>query len=171
MDEQVVLVDEKDLQVGTAGKTEVHIKGLLHRAVSVFIFNSRGELLLQRRAMSKYHCGGLWSNTCCGHPMPGESPKAAAERRLQDEMNMKVQLIYINSFIYKAALGNGLIEHELDHVYYGVSDFSPDPNPLEADDWKYLSPAMLKSELNANPQLYTPWLKICIDSKILGELI
>jgi isopentenyl-diphosphate delta-isomerase len=171
MDEQVVLVDEKDRPLGYAGKMESHVRGLLHRAVSVFIFNSRGELLLQKRATSKYHCGGLWSNTCCGHPLPGESAVVAAERRLKDEMRMNIKLTFINAFIYKAQLANGLIEHEYDHVFYGMSDDVPDINPFEADDWKYINPAILKSELIEKPEIYTPWLKICIESNILGKLI
>jgi len=171
MDENVILVDEKDMQIGIAGKTEVHVKGLLHRAVSVFIFNGKGELLLQKRARTKYHCAGLWSNTCCGHPLPGESPVDAAMRRLSFEMGMRVDLIYLNSFIYKADLKNGLIEHELDHVYYGVSESIPELNLKEADEWKYISRDELKMQLQNNPELYTPWLKICIDSMIMGELI
>ncbi len=171
MDENVILVDEKDNTVGIAGKTEVHVKGLLHRAVSVFIFNSKGELLLQRRAKTKYHCAGLWSNTCCGHPLPGESVMDAAKRRLLDEMGMKAELIFTDSFVYLADLKNGLIEHELDHVFYSVSDKPPRLNPAEADDWKYMSADELKNDLQNNADKYTPWLKICVDRKLLGELI
>jgi isopentenyl-diphosphate delta-isomerase len=171
MDDKVVLVNEKDVQVGIAGKTEVHSKGLLHRAVSVFIFNSSGEILLQKRAQTKYHSAGLWSNTCCGHPLPGESAVDAALRRLNDEMGIKTNLNYLNSFIYKANLKNGLIEHELDHVFYGVSDSQPDINPEEADDWKYMIVEKFKADIEKNADSYTPWLKICIDRKILGKLI
>ena len=171
MEEQVILVDEKDRQTGFAGKFEAHRKGHLHRAVSVFIFNSQGELLLQKRAKGKYHSSGLWSNTVCGHPLPGENTMDAANRRLQQEMGMKVALSTIGSFTYKEKVGNGLVEHELDHVYYGISDTVPVPDPSEAEDWKYISIEKLKADLLRQPELYTCWLKICVDRKILGEFI
>jgi isopentenyl-diphosphate delta-isomerase len=171
MDEMLVLVDAMDKAIGSATKTEVHAKGLLHRAFSIFIFNSRGELLLQRRAKTKYHSAGLWTNTCCGHPLQNESIIDAARRRLKEEMNMSVPFEEICSFQYKAEFDNGLIENEIDHIYYGVSDVIPYPNLDEVDEWKYISPAGLVSDVIINAEDYTAWFKIVLKEKLLGELI
>ena len=157
--EEVVLVDENDNEVGTAEKLEAHKKGLLHRAFSVFIFNSKGELLLQRRASDKYHSGGLWSNTCCSHPRPGEKLISAATRRLKEEMGIETTLSQTFSFTYKVNLENGLTEHEYDHVFLGVFDGSPKVNPSEATDWKWIDVEDLKKDIEANPRKYTYWLK------------
>lgn len=171
MDEVLILVDENDHQIGVAGKTEIHEKGLLHRAFSIFIFNSKGELLLQRRAKTKYHSAGLWTNTCCGHPLHNETIIEAAGRRLSEEMNMYVKLEQVCAFQYKAEFGNGLTENEIDHVFYGVSDDLPFANPAEVDEWKYIMPERLVEDIKLNPHLYTAWFKIVIEKKLLGDLL
>jgi len=163
MTEQVVLVDEYDQPIGQMEKMEAHEKGLLHRAFSIFIFNTKGELLLQQRAENKYHSGGLWTNTCCSHPRYGESNEVAAIRRLKEEMGMECELNYGFNFIYKAAFADGLIEHELDHVFFGVSDELPEINKTEVESYKYVNLKFLTDDINANPELYTPWLKICLE--------
>lgn len=171
MKDLVILVDENDNPLGNIVKAEAHLKGLLHRAFSIFIFNGEGKLLLQKRAQTKYHSGGLWTNTCCGHPSPGEIISDAANRRLYEEMKIKTRLSSVCSFKYKADLNNGLIEHEIDHVFYGLTDQVSEPDPLEAEDWKYIDPINLVSDINKQPEIYTAWLKICIDRKIFDELI
>lgn len=158
--EPVVLVDEKDNETGIAEKLEAHRKGLLHRAFSVFVFNSKGELMLQKRAASKYHSGGLWSNTCCSHPFPGEVVTDAAKRRLQEEMGFTCDLDKSFAFIYKAELDNDLIEHEYDHVLIGHYNDAPHLNPQEVEDWKWIGLAELKADMERNPRNYTMWLKI-----------
>lgn len=160
--EEVVLVDEKDHEIGLMEKMEAHQKGLLHRAFSVFIFNSRGELLLQKRASSKYHSGGLWTNTCCSHPRKDETALDAAKRRLQEEMGMNCALEKAFHFIYKSALDNELTEHELDHVFIGFTDDKPNLNPEEAEDFKYISLEKLNQEIESNPNNFTIWLKTCL---------
>jgi isopentenyl-diphosphate delta-isomerase len=166
MNSNVVLVNEHDDEVGLMPKLEAHEKGLLHRAFSVFVFNSDGNLLLQKRADSKYHSAGLWSNTCCSHPYPGEEVMAGATRRLKEEMGFTADLKFIYSFIYKAALENSLTEHELDHVFFAISDLKPVPNPEEVSDYKYVSPRALAKDLKTNPGAYTEWLKICFSELI-----
>ncbi len=131
MEEQVILVDEQDNQIGLAPKMEAHIKGLLHRAFSIFIFDEKGHLLLQQRALEKYHSAGLWTNTCCSHPRNNETTIEAAQRRLQEEMGMTCRLREIFSFVYRAELENELIEHEFDHVFIGVTNDLPTINPEE----------------------------------------
>lgn len=162
MDELLILVDDKDNELGTMDKLTVHQKGLLHRAFSVFIFNSKGELLLQQRADDKYHSGGLWTNTCCSHPRTGEKVSDAVHRRLQEEMGMTCELYFKFSFIYKKQFDNGLTEHELDHVYFGRSDELPKPNKEEVKDWKYLTLDELASAIKDNPHQYTEWLKVSL---------
>jgi isopentenyl-diphosphate Delta-isomerase len=162
MSDFVILVDAKDKQIGIMPKLEAHEKGVLHRAFSVFIFNSKGEVLLQQRALSKYHSPGLWSNTCCSHPNPNESNGDAANRRLMEEMGMVCELQPVFSFIYQVAFENGLIEHEFDHVYFGKSDSLPEINKFEVNDWKYISVSDLLNEIRLNPNKYTEWLKKCI---------
>ena len=139
MEEQVILVNEKDEPIGLMGKMEAHEKGLLHRAFSVFVFNSKQEVLLQQRAACKYHSPNLWTNTCCSHPRAGETNQQAGERRLQEEMGLQVPLREVFSFIYKAPFDNGLTEHEYDHVLVGYSDAQPQINPEEVASWKWLS--------------------------------
>ncbi|GGE64744.1 isopentenyl-diphosphate delta-isomerase [Pedobacter psychrotolerans] len=166
MEDQVILVDVNDFPVGYMEKLEAHQKGILHRAFSIFIFNSKDELLLQQRAINKYHSGGLWTNTCCSHPKPGENNLEAANRRLMEEMGMKTDLSYAFNFTYRAAFDNGLIEHEFDHVFFGKSDLLPILNREEVENFKYLSLPSLKEELQRNPDDYTPWLRICLDKVI-----
>lgn len=157
MEENVILVDEKDNEIGLMGKTEAHKKALLHRAISVFIFNPDGEWLLQRRAFSKYHSGGLWTNTCCTHPLPDESNLDAANRRLKQEMGMHCSLKELFSFTYKEALDNELTEHELDHVFIGTTDLAPIINPNEVAEFKYVSYQDLELDITNNTSEYTAW--------------
>jgi len=163
MEEQIILVDDNDNEIGTMEKQEAHLKGKLHRAISVFIFNSKGDLLLQQRAISKYHSGGLWSNACCTHPRKGESTEKAAKRRLAEEMGMRCDLNFRFSFIYRAELANGLIEHEFDHVYFGESDDEPILNAEEAENFKYENIYTLISNVKKNGSEYTEWFKICLE--------
>jgi isopentenyl-diphosphate delta-isomerase len=161
--ENVILVDEQDIEIGTLEKIEAHQKALLHRAFSVFVFNTKGQILLQRRYEHKYHSGGLWTNTCCGHPRPGEYTKSAAERRLNEEMGFRIELNKEFDFIYQTKFGNGLTEHELDHVFYGKFNDAPKPNPQEVSDWKYVDWNALTDDIKNNPDQYTVWFKICVD--------
>lgn len=161
MNEDLILVDKNDITCGRLEKMEVHRLGLLHRAFSVFILNSSGELLLQQRADHKYHSGGLWTNTCCSHPRYGENTSDAVNRRLQEEMGMSCKTKFAFSFIYKAPFDNGLIEHEFDHVYVGVTNKQPLPAVEEVKNWKYAGLAELATDLKNNPQNYTEWFKIC----------
>jgi len=166
MEDQVILVNEQDEMVGVGEKFKTHQAGLLHRAFSIFTLNSHGELLVQRRAPGKYHSAGLWSNTCCGHPRPGEEVILAAGRRLKAEMGLDCPLKEIGSFIYRADVGNGLIEHEFDHLLIGSSDVDPTPNLEEAIGWKWATFAMLGRELSDRPQEFTPWLKVIMDTQL-----
>ena len=161
--EEVVLVDQKNNVVGYMEKIEAHEKGLLHRAFSIFIFNTNNELLLQQRAFSKYHSGGLWTNTCCSHPRKQEKFIDAANRRLIEEMGMSVALEKAFSFIYKAHLDQDLIEHELDWVFIGRSDDLPQINKEEVASCKYINFQDLLIDVNDNPDIYTEWLKICLN--------
>ena len=161
--ENVILVDEKDNQVGLMPKLEAHQKGLLHRAFSVFIFNTDYKLLLQKRASSKYHSGGLWTNTCCSHPRDGEDIIDAANRRLNEEMGIKTSLRKVFDFIYTAKLDNNLIENEFDHVFYGVYDIDPIINKDEAEDFKWVDMETLKNDIENNKDQYTVWFKIAFD--------
>ncbi|MFK7787004.1 MAG: isopentenyl-diphosphate Delta-isomerase [Crocinitomicaceae bacterium] len=161
--EHVILVDELDQPLGEMEKMEAHEKGLLHRAFSVFIFNDQNELLLQKRASSKYHSGGLWSNSCCSHPRTGEGIVDAGMRRLTEEMGFTVPLDAVFSFIYKAELDNSLTEHELDHVLIGRFNEAPNMNPDEVEDWKYIDLASLATDMAHHPEAYTEWFKIVFD--------
>ena len=162
MNDYLILVDEKDRQWGKLEKLMVHQLGLLHRAFSVFIFNSKGELLLQQRADDKYHSGGLWTNTCCSHPRFGEEISWAIERRLKEEMGMSCKTDFVFSFIYKTKFENGLTEHEFDHVYFGISDELPFPEKAEVQNWSYITLETLEREILYKPEKYTEWLKICL---------
>jgi len=164
MNELVILVNEKDEPLGTMDKLEVHQKGLLHRAFSTFIFNDSGQLLLQRRAMEKYHSANLWTNTCCGHPRPEEHTIDAAKRRLKEEMGIETNLEKKFDFIYKAQLDNNLIEHELDHVFIGQYNDPPILNLNEASEYNWVSIGKLKYEIKQYSQKYSEWLKIAIHS-------
>ena len=161
--EKVILVDENDNQVGVMPKLEAHQKGLLHRAFSVFIFNSKYELLLQKRASSKYHSGGLWTNTCCSHPREGEEILDAANRRLIEEMGIETSLRKVHDFIYKAELDNDLTEHEFDHVLYGIYNEDPIINKDEADDFKWIDMNSLNEDIKTNGDNYTIWFKIAFE--------
>lgn len=161
-EEFVVLVDEQDKEIGTIEKLQAHTEGRLHRAISIFVFNSKNELLLQQRAQGKYHSSDLWSNTCCSHPRPGESNEAAAHRRLVEEMGMDCKLSEVFSFIYRAKLDNNITEYEYDHVFTGTTDALPVPNALEAAGWKYMSIDELEHDMEERPALYTEWFKICL---------
>ena len=163
MEEQVILVNERDEPIGLMGKMEAHEKGLLHRAFSVFIFNSKQEVLLQQRASCKYHSPNLWTNTCCSHPRAGETNLQAGERRLQEEMGMQVPLEEVFSFIYKAPFDNGLTEHELDHILIGYYNDSPIINPDEVSNWRWTSPKNIKADITKFPHQYTEWFKIIFD--------
>lgn len=158
----VILVDKYDRAVGTMPKMESHEKGILHRAFSVLIFNSKRELLLQRRAYDKYHSGGLWANTCCSHPVPGEDTVSAAQRRLKEELGMRAELIYIKSFIYQADLDHGLQEHELDHIFIGYSDELPIPNREEVAEYRYATLAKIREDMYHAPDHYAEWFKIIV---------
>ncbi len=167
--EKVILVDAEDKQIGVMEKIEAHEKALLHRAFSVFIMNARGELMLQQRALDKYHCGGLWTNTCCSHQREGESTLEAAERRLEEEMGFKTPMEEKFSFIYKAPFDNGLTEHELDHVLVGYYEGIPILNKEEAASWKWIKLDKVKEEILQYPEKFTPWFKI-IFQKFYEEL-
>lgn len=169
MTEYVVLVDELDNKVGLMEKMEAHINPTLHRAFSIFIFNSKNEMLLQQRALSKYHTPGLWTNTCCSHPRDGESLHDAANRRLQEEMGMQCELKEAFSFIYKADVMQGLVEHEFDHVFIGTSDDLPIINKDEVESFRYDTVENIKADIERNPQNYTAWFKIAFD-KLLETL-
>jgi isopentenyl-diphosphate delta-isomerase len=160
-EEEVILVNENDQAIGTMPKLKAHIEGKLHRAFSVFIFNRSGELLLQQRALDKYHSAGKWTNTCCSHPRPGEDLTIAAKRRLKEEMGMECELNPAFSFSYRAELENGLIENEYDHVYFGISDLLPQPNPDEVSGFRYTTLTALQESLIHDPSNYTAWLRIC----------
>lgn len=161
--EFVVLVDKDDNQLGLMEKMEAHEKGLLHRAFSVFLFNSKGEMLLQQRAISKYHSGGLWTNTCCSHPRDGEKTIDAAHRRLEEEMGFDCDIEKAFHFIYKSELDNDLTEHELDHVFMGEYEGEIKPNPVEVESYKYISIPDLVKDVEENPADYTEWFKICLE--------
>lgn len=162
MEEWVILVNPRDEVVGFGEKMQAHVEGALHRAFSVFIFNSKGELLTQRRALSKYHSGGLWSNTCCGHPRPGEPTEGAARRRLREELGLECELERVFHFVYKVKLDNGLWEHEFDHVFAGRFDAPPLPNPDEVCDWRWASLPSLCRDAKISPSLYTRWFSLCL---------
>ena len=170
-DQLLILVDEKDKEWGKLEKMEVHRLGLLHRAFSVFIFNSAGELLMQQRAENKYHSASLWSNTCCSHPTFGEDLKQAVNRRLKEELGLKVNTEFLFSFIYKIRFDNGLTEHEFDHVFFGISDHRPHPDPAEVKNIKYVKPEDLEKDLAENPGLYSEWLRLCFRDIISNDKI
>jgi isopentenyl-diphosphate delta-isomerase len=161
--EEVVLVNEKDEVVGTGEKIRTHQFGVLHRAFSTFIFNSEGQLLLQKRTSTKYHSRGLWSNTCCGHPRLNESTQDASRRRLREEMGFDCDVREVFQFVYRAKLEDGLTEHEYDHVFVGTFDGNPVPDGSEVDDWKWMSLAALNVDLQEKPEIYTCWFKIALD--------
>lgn len=167
--EFVILTDENDNIITTQSKLEAHQQGNLHRAFSVFIFNKSGEMLLQQRALDKYHSGGKWSNACCSHPRQGEKTENAAHRRLQEEMGFDCEIEKAFDFIYRAQLDRGLIEHEFDHVFVGTYDGEITPNPDEVENCKWMRVADLKEDVQNNPDDYTVWFKIALD-RVLNYL-
>ena len=160
LEQDVILVDEQDKPVGSMKKMEAHQKGLLHRAFSVFIFNSGGEMLLQQRAKNKYHSGGLWTNACCSHPNPGEDIQTAASRRLKEEMGFTTELKKIFDFIYRSDFENGLTEFEFDHVFIGEYNGPFDPDQNEISDYSFKSLDEIRSLLQQQPELFTAWFHI-----------
>lgn len=162
-EEKVILVNEKDEPVGLMPKMEAHEKALLHRAFSVFILNSKNEIMLQQRAADKYHSPLLWTNTTCSHQREGETNIEAGNRRLMEEMGIKTELKELFSFIYKAPFDNGLTEHELDHVMIGYYDDKPNINREEAESWKWMSIDAVKEDMKANPEIYTVWFRIIFE--------
>ncbi len=163
MPDDIILVDELDRQIGTAEKMAAHRSGRLHRAFSILIFNTQGEMLIQKRARGKYHSGGLWTNACCSHPRAGAYILPEANRRLFEEMGIQCELEEIFSFIYRAEFENGLVENEFDHVFWGTTDADPRLNPEEAEDWRRLGLENLRAEIATNPEHFTPWFRIIIE--------
>lgn len=159
---EVVLVDANDNPMGVMEKMEAHVQGALHRAFSIFLYNGKGELLLQRRALDKYHSAGLWSNTCCSHPLPDEPLLVAAERRLMEEMGLTCVMVKAFDFIYKASIGNSMIEHEFDHVFFGTTEELPSVNEVEVSDWKWVSLFDVYIDVQLHPDMYTEWFKIAL---------
>jgi len=160
MEEQVILVDTKDNQLGLMPKMEAHEKALLHRAFSVFVFNDKGELMLQQRAADKYHSPLLWTNTCCSHQRNGETNLQAGKRRLQEEMGFTCELKEVFWFVYKAPFDNGLTEHELDHVMVGKFSDEPNINKEEVESYKWMTLEAIKADMEIQPEIYTEWFKI-----------
>ena len=159
-EEKVILVDKEDNAIGTMYKMEAHEKAVLHRAFSVFILNRKGELMLQQRALHKYHSPGLWTNTCCSHQREGEGNIEAGTRRLKEEMGFKTALEELFSFTYKTSFDNGLTEHEFDHVMFGYYDGFPKINLEEVASWKWMSLTRIKIDMEKHPENYTAWFKI-----------
>jgi isopentenyl-diphosphate delta-isomerase len=163
--ERVILVDELDREIGFAEKLAAHRAGTLHRAFSVFVFDASGRLLLQRRAAGKYHSGGLWSNTACGHPRPGEGTLSAARRRLREEMGVECGLRDAFGFVYRAEVGGALVEHEFDHVFVGEYADDPAPDEAEVEGWKWIALDDLRGELARAPEAYSAWLRLVVGSR------
>ncbi len=163
MEEQVILVDTNDQAVGLMPKMEAHEKGVLHRAFSVFILNDKNQLMLQQRALHKYHSPGLWTNTCCSHQRDGEDNISAGKRRLQEEMGFETELSEVTSFIYKAPFDNGLTEHELDHIMIGHHNDAPDVNPEEVANWKWMALEAVRDDIMHHPEHYTAWFIIIFE--------
>jgi isopentenyl-diphosphate delta-isomerase len=167
--EMVILVDQNDKAIGTMEKMEAHRRGELHRAFSVLVFNSKGEILLQKRARHKYHSGGLWTNACCSHPLPGEKMEDAARRRLLEEMGIDLQPEFAYKFMYKTALDQNLIENEYDHVFTATFDGEPQINKEEVEAWKFADVALLKADMEENPEAYTYWFRLILQHPALNS--
>jgi isopentenyl-diphosphate Delta-isomerase len=159
----VILVDENDNETGVIEKLQAHELGLLHRALSVIIFNDTGKMLLQKRAAEKYHSAGLWTNACCSHPLPGEEVATAAHRRLREEMGIETALQFAGTFIYRTTFANGLTEHEYDHLFTGIYNGVPQPDPAEVSEWKWMSMADLHRDLKSNAAHYSFWFHLIIE--------
>ncbi len=168
IDERVILVDAADRPIGIAPKLAVHRDGRLHRAFSVFVFDPRGRLLLQRRALGKYHSGGLWSNTCCGHPRPGETTAAAATRRLHEEMGFDCPLQPAGAIVYRARVVEELWEHEYDHLFTGRHEGDPRPDPAQVEEWRWIAIDDLSVELQEKASSFTPWFQPALQ-RVLGR--
>jgi isopentenyl-diphosphate delta-isomerase len=164
MIEEVILVDENDNAIGRMEKMEAHEKGALHRAFSVFIFNAKGEMLLQRRAAHKYHSGSLYTNACCSHPRPGESTSDAAARRLKEEMGLVATLEFKTKFRYKSLFENNLSEHEIDHVFVGTTSRDPVIDPGEVMSYKWMGVDEIKNEIKMAPESFTTWFRIAMEN-------
>lgn len=163
--EELILVDADDREVGVGEKLQTHREGALHRAFSVFVFDRRGRLLMQKRAAAKYHSAGLWSNTACGHPRPGEATRDAARRRLREEMGFDCELREAFEFVYRAEVGDRLVEHEYDHVFAGTHDRDPAPDHAEVEDWRWVEMGELRRELREAPERYSFWLKLAVEDE------
>ena len=163
MAQELILVDEENNIKGYGEKLEVHKKGLLHRAFSIFVVNENGELMLQKRAIEKYHSGGLWANTCCSHPLKEEEREDTIHKKLVQEMGFDCDLEPLFKFIYRAELDNNMIEYELDQVYIGFYEDDPKPNPEEVCEWKWMNIEMLKNDMQRSPEIYVYWLKAAFD--------
>lgn len=170
MEEMLIIVDHKDNPIRSEGKIAVHQQGLLHRAFSIFIFDSKGRLLLQQRAYGKYHSAGLWTNSCCGHPRWEENTDEAASRRLREEMGFSTRLKKVYSFTYHAKVPGNLIEHEFDHIYVGLFDGYPQVNPDEAADWLWIDISQLNHKLKSQPENFTVWFRTIIKNVNSNEL-
>lgn len=160
--EEVILVDENDNAIGTMEKLEAHRRGVLHRAFSILVFNSKGQVLLQKRSIKKYHSGGLWTNTCCSHPQPGEDMDSAMRRKLKQEMGFEASPVFSHKFIYKVNLENDLTEHEYDHVYVARYDGDPEINQDEVEDWRFEDLPALRQSIEKNPEKFTYWFKLIL---------
>lgn len=165
--ESVVLVDQEDNVIGTMEKMEAHRRGLLHRAFSILLFNSKGQMLLQKRSTSKYHSAGLWTNACCSHPLPDEPMSLATKRRLMQEMGIDLTTEFAYKFIYRAPLDHGLTEHELDYVFVGQFDGAPNVNKDEVSEWKFADLNFLREDIAKHPNEYTAWFKLILNHREL----
>jgi isopentenyl-diphosphate delta-isomerase len=168
---EIILVNDADEATGSGQKLWVHQQGLLHRAFSVLVFNNNNELLIHQRALDKYHSGGLWTNTCCGHPNAGEEIKAAAERRLGEEMGFTTSLDFLYKFHYIAHFDNGLTENEIDHVFVGIYNETFEVNPTEVIAYKWVSVAEITEEAQRNPQDYTVWFRKILKSEAFNVFV
>lgn len=169
MEKKVILVDENDNAIGLEEKLKVHQEGRLHRAISVYLFNSKGETIMQQRAAGKYHSGLLWSNTCCSNCYEGESAESSARRALREEMGIECDIKEAFSLIYKTEVGSGLTEHEYLHVFFGIYDNEPKINTEEVKDWKWMSMKELEEDARRNPDKYSNWLKLLLKGRLLNE--
>ena len=169
--EHVILVDQEDNAIGTMEKLEAHQKGVLHRAFSILLFNSKGEILLQKRSRLKYHSSSLWTNTCCSHPLPSETMEEATRRKLKQEMGIDLRPEFAYKFTYKANLDKGLVEHECDHVFIGTFDGTPEINPEEVEDWKFSEINSLRDDIRKNPGSYTSWFKLIVNHPQLTSVL
>lgn len=169
--EHVILVDANDEEIGAIDKMEAHQQGLLHRAFSVLLFNKKGEMMIQKRARTKYHSGGLWSNACCSHPRPGEKMQDAVCRRLHEELGIALTPTFSYKFIYRIEFENKLIENEYDHVYVGTFEGTPLINTLEVEDYKFISERELREHMKENPDQYTYWFKLIVESNTLTNFL